>query len=143
MMFLLDTCVISDFFKKDSNTVQSFQNHSPNELGISTISVMEIEYGLAINPERALKIQPLWHSLIRQINVFSFDNEDAKAAANVRAYLKNKGKSIGAYDTLLAGTALNKNLIFVTSNTSEFIRVPNLVIEDWRKKQTSMSVFEA
>jgi tRNA(fMet)-specific endonuclease VapC len=141
--FLLDTCVISDFFKKDNHTIKAFQRHSPSFLGISTITTMEVEYGLSINPDSALKIQPLWLALTHQINTLSFDNDDARAAASIRAYLKKMGKPIGPYDTLLAGTALNRNLIFVTSNADEFCRVPNLTIEDWRIKQPSFSSFEA
>ena len=41
----------------------------------------------------------------------------------IRALLKQQGQSIGSYDILLAGTALNHDLIFVTSNTNEFNRL--------------------
>lgn len=49
----------------------------------------------------------------------------------VCAALHKKRKIIGAYDILLAGSALHNGLIFVTSNTKEFERVSGLLIENW------------
>ena len=40
---------------------------------------------------------------------------------------------IGAYDILIAATALEHNLICVTNNIGEFSRISNLQIEDWKK----------
>jgi tRNA(fMet)-specific endonuclease VapC len=51
----------------------------------------------------------------------------------VRAKLKVQGQPIGAYDILIAGCALVRGLVLVTSNTGEFARVAGLVIEDWRE----------
>ncbi|MGL5078460.1 MAG: type II toxin-antitoxin system VapC family toxin, partial [Waterburya sp.] len=42
------------------------------------------------------------------------------------------GTPIGAYDLLIAATALANELILVTSNTKEFSRVKHLVLENWR-----------
>jgi len=38
---------------------------------------------------------------------------------------------IGPYDILLAGHALAGGLTMVTANTSEFSRMPALVLENW------------
>ncbi len=43
-----------------------------------------------------------------------------------------KGKQIGAYDVLIAAIAISENLILVTSNEKEFLRVESLIIENWR-----------
>lgn len=56
----------------------------------------------------------------------------AEATAKARANLKQRGQPIGAYDVLVAGTALAHELILVTSNVREFRRVEGLRIEDWR-----------
>jgi len=42
------------------------------------------------------------------------------------------GTPIGAYDVLIAGQALERNLILVTHNAGEFERVPGLRLEDWQ-----------
>jgi len=65
------------------------------------------------------------------VEVLAFDNNDARAAGALRAELARKGKSLGSYDTLIAGQCLSRNLIVVTSNVAEFQRVQGLRWEDW------------
>jgi len=50
----------------------------------------------------------------------------------IRAQLKQEGQPIGYYDILLAGVALNKQLIFVSSNTKEFSQIQDLILENWQ-----------
>jgi len=65
------------------------------------------------------------------VAVLPFGNEEAKAAAGVRAALDKKGTPIGPYDVMIAGTVLSKQGILVTSNTKEFKRIPKLQFIDW------------
>lgn len=53
----------------------------------------------------------------------------------LRGELSRTGNPIGPFDALIAGTALTHRLIVVTSNSSEFRRVPGLSVEDWREFQ--------
>ncbi len=62
-----------------------------------------------------------------------FNNEDSRAAGSIRAALEAAGKPIGAYDYLIAGQALARQLILVTANVSEFSRVKGLSWQDWAK----------
>ncbi len=134
MKYLLDTCVVSDFVKYETHTVEKMKATAPALLAISSVTLMEIRFGLALNPNLAKKLQPIMKAFIATINIVPFGDEEAEEAAHLRAFLKLKGKTIGNFDTLIAGTALAHQLILVTSNTSEFSRVPNLVSEDWRMK---------
>ena len=131
MKYLLDTCAISDFFKKIPATLDRLKRVKSNQLLVSSITVAEIEYGLELNPERAAKIKPLWNALMKEITLIPFAYDEAKSAALVRAKLKSN--TIGAYDCLIAGTAIAHNLILVTSNMREFSRLNDLLeIENWR-----------
>ncbi len=132
MNYLLDTCVLSDFFKKEPSTIAHFQNVSPNQLYISTVTIMEIEYGLQLHAEREKKIRPLWISLLKLMQVVPFCQECAASTSVLRAHLKSSGQLIGPYDLLIAGTSLTHKHILVTSNMKEFTRVPNLATENWR-----------
>ena len=49
--------------------------------------------------------------------------------------MKKTGKLIGAMDMLIAAHALSEDLILVTNNEKEFKRIPNLVVENWVKKE--------
>jgi tRNA(fMet)-specific endonuclease VapC len=66
------------------------------------------------------------------IATLPFDEAAAKAAATIRAGLKKKERPIGAYDALIAGTALARGLVVVTSNAAEFKRVNGLQVKNWR-----------
>lgn len=132
MGYLLDTCVVSDFVKGEENTLKRLKSTSPSGIFISSLTVMEVKYGLYINPERAIKIQSLIETFFSSIIILPFCTEEAEQAAQVRSILKIAGTPIGAYDVLIAATALTHNHIVVTSNVREFQRVPSLKIEDWR-----------
>jgi predicted nucleic acid-binding protein len=49
-----------------------------------------------------------------------------------KAMLVSSGKSIGDFDTLIAVTALSKDMILVTGNEKHHSRVAGLTIENWR-----------
>ncbi|MEH2035815.1 PIN domain-containing protein [Nostoc sp.] len=93
---------------------------------------MEVKYGLAINPQRALKIQSLIEALLGSITILPFSVEEAELAAQIRSILKTAGTPIGSYDVLIAATAVTHDHIVVTSNIREFQRVNSLQIENWR-----------
>lgn len=69
--------------------------------------------------------------LLDTLRMFPFDWDSALKAASIRTHLEKLGKKIGPYDLQLAGQALALDLTFVTHNTKEFSRVPDLRLEDW------------
>ncbi len=58
MRYLLDTCVISDFIKGEAGTQVRLKQTPPVDIAISAVTVMELRYGLVLNPQRAQKIEP-------------------------------------------------------------------------------------
>jgi tRNA(fMet)-specific endonuclease VapC len=60
-----------------------------------------------------------------------FPSDAALDYAQIRAFLKVRGRLIGANDLLIAAHACFLGLSLVTSNTREFGRVPGLKIENW------------
>jgi tRNA(fMet)-specific endonuclease VapC len=133
MKYLLDTCTISDFIKGFPQVLARIKFLMPADLAVSSITRMEVEYGLQLNPQRGKIIEPLVNSLFASINTLDFGHAEAKTAGAIRAALRRQGKPIGAYDVLIAATALVHGLVLVTSNTKEFIRVNGLHLEDWRE----------
>ena len=135
MKYLLDTCTVSDFVKGQPATLQRIKNTSPTLIAVSAITRMEIDFGLALNPDRALRIQPVLDAFFSVITTIPFDTAEAQASGVLRAALQKTGTPIGYYDALIAGTGLVHGLIVVTANTREFARVSGLQIEDWRVAQ--------
>jgi tRNA(fMet)-specific endonuclease VapC len=132
MKYLLDTCTVSDFIKGQPNVLARVKATPPNLIVVSALTRMEVDYGLALNTERAKKLAPILDAFFSTIATLPFDEADAQAAAAIRATLKTRGQPIGAYDVLIAGTGVARGLVVVTSNVGEFKRVSGLQIEDWR-----------
>ncbi|MBE9068539.1 type II toxin-antitoxin system VapC family toxin [Leptolyngbya cf. ectocarpi LEGE 11479] len=133
MQYLLDTCVISDFIKGEPGTQTRLKQTSPTDIAVSVITVMELRYGLLNNPQRAKKIEPAITSLLDSVSILKFSEEEAEQTAQIRSILKKQGQPIGAYDVLIAATALHHGLIMVTANQREFERVAGLQTENWRQ----------
>jgi tRNA(fMet)-specific endonuclease VapC len=130
MRFLLDTnVVIAVLNDAASRAAKRLRQEAPADVAISSIVTHELYYG-------AFKSKRVQHNLgvvdALQFPVLEFDREDARQAGAVRALLAGLGKPIGPYDALIAGQAVARNLVLVTSNLREFERVPGLALEDWQ-----------
>jgi len=132
MKYLLDTCVISDFVRGHPQVMQKLKSMQPDTLSISSVTEMELLYGLKLNPQRTKKIKPIIDALLGVIKILPYATGAANQTARIRVQLKKARTPIGAYDAMIAGTAMHHQLIMVTSNTGEFSRIPQLDREDWR-----------
>lgn len=132
MKYLLDTCTVSDFVKGQSGVLDRIKATQPDQIVVSSITRMEIDYGLALNCERARTLAPMLDAFFAVTRTVSFDAVDAQATGAIWAALKRTGQLIGAYDLLIAGTGLARGLVLVTSNVGEFNRVSGLQVESWR-----------
>jgi tRNA(fMet)-specific endonuclease VapC len=129
---LLDTNVLSDFARGEPAVMARLRQEAPAQLAVSVVTEMEVEYGLARNPGLAPRVREAMRLLLNTIPVLPFEREDARVAAQLRASLHSQGTPIGAYDLLLAASALRRGLKIVTHNAREFARIGGLGIEDWR-----------
>jgi len=130
MMYLLDTNTLIYYFKGMGNVAKRLLSTSPSEIALSAIVHFELEVGIAksISPRKRKAQLQEFTSLV---NIVSFDRAAAELAAEIRAKLEKPGVLIGAYDILVAASALATNSTLVTHNTKEFERVESLRIEDW------------
>ena len=136
MKYLLDTCVISDMVRGELHTLKKIKSIRPENLYYSSITLMEILFGLKKNPTKAKKIWPILDEFFEKTTLIEFDSKKAELAASIRFQLQAKGKPIGPYDLLIAATALTYGYCMVTANTDEFSRVPGLKLLNWRAKAT-------
>lgn len=132
MKYLLDTCTVSDFVKGQPGVLARIKATAPNQIVVSSITRMEIDYGLALDSARGRKLSTMLDAFFSVTQTVPFEEPDAHATAAIRAALKRTGQPIGAYDLLIAGTGLARGLIVVTSNVDEFARVGGLQVENWR-----------
>ena len=106
-MLILDTNTISYYFRGDPQVVPRLQATPPADLGVPSIVEYELRYGLLRLPQAAAvpRLEALT-TLLRPIQILSFDSECAALAARIRAELEALGTPIGPHDTLIAATAL-------------------------------------
>ena len=129
-MYILDTNTLIYYFKGQGQVAKNFANVSPEEIGISTIVLFELQVGIAKSTSPAKRTQQL-DQLLSRVNLIPFDRDCAVAAATIRAQLEQQGTPIGPIDVLIAGTALALQATLVTHNVKEFARVSGLAIADW------------
>jgi tRNA(fMet)-specific endonuclease VapC len=129
--YVLDTNIcIYVIRRKPVLVLQRFQQLSPNEVAISSVTLAELRYG-ADKSAFPAKNHAALNSFLMPISVADFDSPAADQYGKVRAYLERQGTPIGPLDTMIAAHAQSLNVTLVTANTSEFSRVPGLVCEDW------------
>ena len=129
-MFLLDTNTLIYFFKGQGKVAEHLFAVPPGEVAISSVSLYEIEVGIAKSAQPA-KRRGQFDTLLAVVSVFPFDRTAARTAAALRVDLERRGLPIGPLDNLIAGVALAHRATLVTSNTREFSRLPGLALMDW------------
>ncbi|MBD2067887.1 type II toxin-antitoxin system VapC family toxin [Leptolyngbya sp. FACHB-671] len=129
-MYVLDTNTLIYYFKGQGQVAQNFIKVAPQQIGIPTIVLFELQVGIAKSTSPTKRIQQL-QQLLSHVSLISFDREAALYAATIRAQLEQQGIPIGQIDVLIAGTAIALQATLVTHNINEFGRVPGLAIADW------------
>jgi len=130
MTYVLDTNTLIYFFKGMGNIQRQLLSLPPNEIGVPTIVLFELEVGIAKSSSPRKRISQL-KEFTDPVNIIPFGMAEAKTAAQIRAKLEKKGIPIGPYDVLIAACAKANNLILVTHNVKEFKRIEGLRLEDW------------
>ncbi|MEI7768507.1 MAG: type II toxin-antitoxin system VapC family toxin [Chloroflexales bacterium] len=133
MRYVLDTTICIALIRKKPLTVLAhLTKHPITDIALSSITIAELQFGVSKSTVPHQNQQALDQFLLP----FTFLDVDYPATSiygTIRAFLEAQGTPIGALDTLIAAQAIAHNLILVTNNTREFMRVPNLVLEDWTK----------
>jgi len=112
--------------------LQRFQQHQPDQLAISTVTLAEFRYGADKSRDPA-KNHTALNEFLAPIQIVAFDAECAEYYGRVRSHLERCGLRIGPLDTMIAAHSLRLQVPLVTNNTGEFTRVPGLILEDWLK----------
>ena len=133
MRFLLDTNIcIYIIKKKPKQVIDMFLTLPIGSVGISSITLAELQYGIAksINVE---KNREALEKFLTPFEVLDFDQNAANCYGDIRAELEKMGTPIGSLDMLIAAHARSLDIILVTNNEKEFVRIMDLKIENWAK----------
>jgi tRNA(fMet)-specific endonuclease VapC len=131
MKFLLDTDIcIYIIKKKPVEVLQKFREYPVGDIGLSSITLAELKYGVQKSKQSSRNACALEKFLV-PLSISEFDYKAANAYGKVRAELETQGTPIGPLDTLIAAHALSLNLTLITNNVREFSRVSGLKVTNW------------
>lgn len=138
MNFLLDTNVISELVKPSPDPqVWQWVNAVPDsQMFISAITVGEIARGIEQLPASVRRMRyELWFEqeiLARYADrIIVLDSAVMLRWGALAATLPTRGRTLPAFDSLLAATALTHHMGLVTRNTQHFAETGVLLINPW------------
>ena len=131
MKFMLDTNIcIYIIKKKPQKVLEHFRCYLAGDIGISSITLAELQYGVS-KSQHVQGNQEALKEFVLPLEIAQFDEDAARVYGTVRAGLEKSGKPIGAMDTLIGAHALSLGLTLVTNNTKEFKQIKKIKVVDW------------
>ena len=131
MKYLIDTNIcIYIMNNRPVDVIKKFKQFNPGEIGISTITVSELQDGVAKSTYRN-ENQHRLDEFLAPLEILAYNEIAARTYGDIRFQLENRGKPIGPLDLLIAAHTLSQNLTMVTNNDKEFKRIKNLEVENW------------
>jgi len=133
MKFMLDTNTCIYIIKrKPPDVIRRFKRTEISQIGISSITLSELLYGVS-KSSRPEQNQLALTQFIAPLEILPYGDEAAQYYGDLRAHLEKQGTPIGSLDMLIAAHALSIPCTLVTNNEKDFIRIPNLKIDNWAK----------
>ncbi len=135
MKFLIDTNIcIYIMNNRPPEVLQKFKSIGVGKVGISSITVSELHYGACKSSHIKKNIKRL-DEFLSPFEILSYDENASRYYGKIRSQLEKQGNIIGPLDMLIAAHALSNNLILITNNVKEFMRIKSLQVENWAEKQ--------
>src|SRR5450830_1464402 len=137
-MILLDTNVVSELLKATGNTnvLAWIDAQIIETLYLSTISLAELRFGIAVLPEG--KRRDTLHSSLEQRilplfagRILPFDDAASQSYAALRARARVAGQAIAPADGYIAAIAATHGFAVATRDTSPFDAAGLVVINPW------------
>ncbi len=135
-LFVLDTDILSLYYRGDPIVVQRVDGHPPAELTITVLTVDEQLTGWytltrqARQPQDVARAYALLGEAVVRLARWRILPYSEPAIARV-AQLKGLRLNIGMMDLRIAAVALEHGAVVISRNRRDFGRVPGLSIEDW------------
>ena len=131
MKVMLDTnTCIAVIKRKPPQALKRFNAYRVGEIGISWITLAELEFGVA-KSQHLEKNQAALDEFVLPLEIATFDRDAARIYGRVRATLEKKGTPVGPLDMMIGAHALALGVTLATNNTKEFSRITGLNIVDW------------
>lgn len=137
MKYLIDTCVLSELVKPapEPKVVAWVNAQAEDSLFASAITLAELLKGIAkLQDSQRKTALTQWVKQIQEEmadRILPFKSSTADYWANMCATAEKAGTALSAFDSLIAGTAVEHGLVIVTRNTRDFESAPVMLINPW------------
>lgn len=139
MKFLLDTCVLSELvkLKPDAKVLAWINTRKESELHVAAMTLAELQRGVARLPISRRKTELTeWLEKLRigfDGRIFSFTAETAVCWGDMCARAESDGRTMAAFDSIIAATAMEHGLVLVTRNEQDFSTAPVVLFNPWNE----------
>ena len=134
--FMLDTNICIYLMKHQPAQVRErFDQCYVGDVVISSITLAELEYGVACSGKSRKHNQQTLDSLLEDILGVPFGSDAARSYGPLRA--SNPDRNKDALDKLIAAHALSLDLALITNNEDDFKLYDGLRVENWVKAACS------
>jgi len=132
MKYLLDTNICIHFFRGKFNLIDKLKEIGIKNCAISEITYAELVFG-AENSANPKKNHLLIEKFVEQVTILPIFDSIIQYGRQ-KTKLRKQGQMISDFDLLIGCTAIENELIMVTENVNEFVRIEGIRIENWIKR---------
>lgn len=128
---LIDTDILSYYFKGNPKVIGRFESYLGifDSIEICIITYYEITSGLLA--KKAFRQLQVFEQFVDENKIISLTEKSSKISAELYASLRQTGNQVDDIDLLIAGVAIENDMVLVTNNEKHFGRILNLKIENW------------
>lgn len=131
MKLMLDTNTCIYIIKqKPAKVLKHFKAYSVGEIGISSITLAELRFGVE-KSQHVQKNEEALDAFILPLAIADFDEKAAKVYGGIRSMLEKTGNPTGSMDMLIGAHALSLIATLITNNIKEFKRIKGLRVINW------------
>ncbi len=130
LKYLLDTNIVIYVIKRRPREALATFNEHAGRMAISAISLSELYHGAEKSAKVAQNLEVI-EEFASLLEVLPYSAKASQHYGSIRSALEKTGQTIGVNDLHIAAHARSEGLVMVTNNTSEFARVPGLLLENW------------
>jgi predicted nucleic acid-binding protein len=138
MNYLLDTCVLSEFTRREPNAslVTWLDLMDESLLFISVITLGEIQRGVMRLEEshRKQALMTWMNTAVKerfQDRILPITTQTMLTWGTITARLEKNGQPMPVMDLFIAAAAIEHNLILVTRNVADFTKCGTQIINPW------------
>lgn len=140
MNYLLDTCVISEYTRREPNKkiIQWVDELDESCLFLSAITIGEIKKGIELLPTDSRRKQALamWlnNELLKRFSgrIYPVTVEVMLHWGSLYARLETSGQTVSTLDSLIAATALSHHAVLVTRGEDHFRPTEVEIANPWK-----------